>query len=209
MAEREDALSEQVPTGRGRHAAPGKTGAGNAKTGRRAAQPAPGEDDRIETERDVDLDQEDDYDELENERFRIFQETSLQSVLPTLPKRDDYHYCWLTTSNPRDTIQNRIRMGYELITPKMLPGWDGTSLKSGEYAGCVGINEMIASRIPMRLYNRIMREVHHNMPLSEEEKLRASTQNMKQQAEQMGGRLDEGDGTAGVVQRAPVPRFVE
>lgn len=213
MVEREDALSEQVPAspGRSRFAPKPRNGAGKAGAGKRAAQSEhDDEDGRFQDEREEDLVQErDDYDDMENERFRVFLETSLQSVLPPLPKDPEYHFCWLSTTNPRDTVQNRIRMGYELLTLKMLPGWDNTSLKTGDYAGCIGVNEMIAARIPMRLYDRIMRHVHHTLPLEEEQKLKASNQQMKEQAERSGGRLIEGDGTADVVQRAPVPRFVD
>jgi len=50
-------------------------------------------------------------------------------------------------------------------------------LKTGEYAGCIGINEMVAVKLPLELYERYMYEAHHRQPLEEEEKLEAARQN--------------------------------
>jgi hypothetical protein len=143
----------------------------------------------------------------DSEYLERFMDSLDQSVLPNLPKMSDYHVCWLTTTNPRDTIENRLRMGYELITLDMVPGFEGASPKSGgPYSNVLSVNEMLAARIPVRLFERMMRHVHHDMPLSEEEKLRAKVDSLKETAESHGAKLQEGDGMAGIVQRAkPVP----
>jgi hypothetical protein len=144
----------------------------------------------------------------DDERLEMFRDSLLQSVLPDLPDMPGYHVCWLTTSNGRDTIQRRKMLGYELLSADQIPGWEGTSLTTGELTGCVMVNEMVAARIPIRLYNRYMQEAHHAMPLSEEEKLRSTVRALKQQAEEMGTNVLEGDGTAAIVQRAgPMPDF--
>lgn len=139
----------------------------------------------------------------DDERLAMFRDSFFQSVLPDLPKIPGYHTCWLTTTNPRDTIPMRLRLGYTLIRMEDIPGWDGASLKTGDYAGCVAVNEMIAAKLPSRLYNRYMREVHHNEPLAQEDKLKANMDLMRQQIEARGSRIEEGDGTAHIVQRAP------
>ena len=141
----------------------------------------------------------------DDERMELFRDSMHQTVLPDLPYMPGYHVCWLTTTNPRDSIQRRLMIGYELIRLDMLPGWDGISLRTGDYAGCVGINEMIAARISISLYNRYIKEVHHKMPLEEEEKLKTRTELLKQNAQRYGGRVSEVDRSASVVQRAAPP----
>jgi len=107
------------------------------------------------------------------ERLNEFRQQFFQSVLPDLPKIPGYHTVWLTTSNPQDPISRRMRLGYEPVKASDIPGWESLSLKTGEYAGCIGVNEMIAFKIPLHLYEAFMREVHHDQPWEEEEKLGA------------------------------------
>lgn len=144
----------------------------------------------------------------DDERFDFFVQSYDNSVLPDLPPMPGYHICWLTTTNPRDPIARRIRMGYEPIRADDLGhGWADTGLKTGDLSGVVAINEMVAAKIPTTLYQRYMRELHHTRPLSDEEKLRANLDFAKQRAESFGGKLQEGDGMTELVQRAPVPKF--
>ena len=140
----------------------------------------------------------------DDERVELFRDSIMQSVLPDLPTMPGYHNVWLSTSNARDPVARRLMMGYELIRVADLPrDWQGASLKTGEYAGCVGINEMIAARIPDRLYKRYMYEAHERQPLEEEEKLKAAVQGIKNDAARRGMHVvEEGDGTADPVQRA-------
>ena len=146
----------------------------------------------------------------DDQYLAAFKDSLDQSVLPNLPPMPDFHVCWLTTTNPRDTIPNRLNTGYQLITDQMVPGFRGASPKSAQYPGVLSVNEMLAARIPLRIYNRMMRFVHHDMPLSEEEKLRATVDRLKEGAEAQGSKLQEGDGMAGIVQRAkPMPTFRE
>lgn len=107
----------------------------------------------------------------DEERLDEFRKSFFQSVLPDLPPIDGYHVCWLTTTNPRDSIPGRVRLGYEPVKVEDVPGWEYAALKSGDYAGCIGVNEMIAFKLPMHLYEAYMREAHHIQPLYEEEKL--------------------------------------
>jgi|GEM_PF-3533372 len=153
------------------------------------------------------IDADDDREELEDERLSLFLDTQHQTVLPTLPRQDGYHVCWLTTTNSRDTIHWRRSIGYELITLSDHPEWSGIATHSGEYAGYVCVGEMVAARITISQYNKYMKAMHHTLPLAEEEKLRGQTELMRQRAEQQGARVTEiGNGTAEIVQRArPMP----
>src|SRR5262245_22615863 len=75
------------------------------------------------------------------ERLRMFQSTLHRHALPDLPKIPGYHVCWLTTTNQSDSIQSRMNLGYEPITEEDMPGWGHATLKTGNYIGCIGINE--------------------------------------------------------------------
>ena len=96
----------------------------------------------------------------DSERLDEFRKTFFQSALPDLPPIPGYHVCWLTTENPRDPVHGRIRLGYEPIKAHDIPGWEHASMKTGEWAGCVGVNEMIAFKLPLHLYEAYMKEAH-------------------------------------------------
>ena len=181
---------------------------GPGRAARAARQDVPDEreaDERGYQERDATENRE----VTEADRLEMFRDSLDQSALPDLPPMPGYHLIWLSKSNPRDTIEWRLRLGYELLTYDMTPGWRGGSLKTGELSGMVEINEMVAARLPLRLYNMYMKEVHHTKPLQDEEKLRANISLMKQEAERRGSMVEEGDGTAQIVQRArPMPEFL-
>lgn len=130
----------------------------------------------------------------EDERLEMFRMNLYNDALPSIPDIPGYHVCWLTTTNKNDTIQMRIRLGYELIRGDDVPGMDLVTQKTGEYAGCVAVNEMIAAKLPLSLYYRYMQEAHHDAPLREEDKLAETAELMREQAERSGGRLLEGDG---------------
>jgi len=132
----------------------------------------------------------------DDDRVEMFRHQFFQSALPDLPKIDGYHTCWLTTTNPRDTIQSRARLGYEPVKPEDVPGWEYATIKTGEYAGFIGVNEMLAFKLPLRLYQMFMEEAHFNAPAREDEKLVAMTEGMREQVERAGGKLIEGDGMA-------------
>lgn len=118
----------------------------------------------------------------DEERLDEFRKSFFQSVLPDLPPIPGYHVCWLTTTNPRDSIPGRVRLGYEPVQAKDVPGWEYASMKTGEYAGCIGVNEMLAFKLPMSLYEAYMREAHHTQPLFEEEKLSSVLETIREEA---------------------------
>lgn len=139
----------------------------------------------------------------EDERLQMFRMQLYNDRLPNLPDMPGYHVCWLTTANTGDTIQTRSRMGYELIRAEDVPGMDLIVQKTGDYVGCVMVNEMIAARLPMSLYLRYMQEAHHDAPLREEEKLEDTAQLMREQAERSGGRLIESEAMREIGDYAP------
>jgi len=139
----------------------------------------------------------------EDERLEMFRMNLYNDALPSIPDIPGYHVCWLTTTNKNDTIQMRLRLGYELIRGDDVPGMELVTQKTGEYAGCVAVNEMIAAKLPLSLYYRYMQEAHHDAPLREEDKLAETAEIMREQAERSGGRLYEGDGMSEMREYVP------
>lgn len=130
----------------------------------------------------------------DDERVEMFRQQFHQSSLPDLPKIPGWHLCWLTTTNPRDSIQTRIRLGYEPVKPEEVPGWEYATLKTGDWSGMIGVNEMLAFKLPISLYEKYMQEAHHDAPLREEEKLTDTQDFLEQQARASKSRIDMGDG---------------
>ena len=140
----------------------------------------------------------------DDDRVEMFRQQFIQAALPDLPKIPGYHTCWLTTTNPRDSIQARIRLGYEPIKPEEVPGWEYVSIKTGEWQGFVGVNEMLAFKLPMSLYKKYMQAVHFDAPNDEEARLADTNETFKEQAQRMGSRMDEGDGMSAMRESAKV-----
>jgi len=147
----------------------------------------------------------------DDERVAEFRQQYFQSALPDIPKIPGYHVCWLTTENPRDPIHARIRLGYEPIKTSDIPGWDHASIKSGEWEGCIGVNEMIAFKLPLELYESYMRINHHEQPLEEEKalssQLRAMEEEMNAAAKRGTVSLELEDGTAALGVAPEPPPF--
>lgn len=66
---------------------------------------------------------------------------------------------------------------------------------------------MLAFKLPNRLYEMYMKEAHHDAPLREEQKLSATLDVIREQAERRGARLEAGDGTEELGAAVPVPVF--
>ena len=121
------------------------------------------------------------------ERRRSFRDEWTQEALPKLPKIPGWHLCWLSTTNTWDPIERRVRMGYQAVKAEEMPGFEHLSQKSGQWDGVIGINEMILFKIPVDLYQEIMREFHHEQPLDEEA-------GIKQKAQEMAESLTDSEG---------------
>jgi hypothetical protein len=139
----------------------------------------------------------------EDDRLEMFRMQMYNDALPDLPNMPGFHVCWLTTTNPRDPIHRRVQLGYEPVKAAEVPGMEYASIKTGEWAGLIGVNEMIAFKLPESLYQRFMKEAHYDAPLREEDKLEETAQLMRDQAERSGSRLVEGDGMEDMYRYAP------
>lgn len=139
----------------------------------------------------------------DDERLEMFRMQMHNDALPDLPNITGYHVCWLTTTNPRDPIHRRMQLGYEPVKPEEVPGLEFATQKTGEWAGFIAVNEMLAFKLPESLYQAFMKEAHYDAPLREENKLAETADLMRQQAEQSGGRLIEGDGMEDMRFNAP------
>lgn len=140
----------------------------------------------------------------EDERLEMFRMQSFNNVLPSIPDIPGYHVCWLTTTNPSDPIHRRMQLGYEPVKPEEAPGMTYATLKTGEYQGFIGVNEMLAFKLPLSLYEKFMQEVHHRQPLEEEANLADQTERLREQAMRDGGQLLEGDGMQELRQSHPM-----
>jgi hypothetical protein len=134
----------------------------------------------------------------EDDRLEMFRNRLYNDALPDLPDIPGYHVCWLTTTNPRDPIHRRIQLGYEPIKAEEVPGMEYASLKTGEWAGLIGVNEMVAFKLPLSLYQMFMKEAHYDAPKREEDKIADVADMLREQAERAGARLIEDDGMAGM-----------
>lgn len=139
----------------------------------------------------------------DDDRLEMFRQQLFNDALPDLPDVPGYHMCWLTTQNPRDPIHRRMQLGYEPVKPEEVPGMEYASIKTGEWAGFIGVNEMLAFKLPMSLYEKFMQEAHHDAPLREENKLAEVAEMMREQAERAGSSMYEGDGMSEMRENNP------
>ena len=130
----------------------------------------------------------------EDDRLEMFRAQLFNDALPDLPKIPGYHLCWLTTTNPRDPIHRRMQLGYTPVKPEEVPGMEYASLKTGEWQGYIGVNEMLAFKLPESLYQGFMKEAHHDAPDREEGKLADTADYIRQQAESSGVQVIEEEG---------------
>lgn len=149
-----------------------------------------------------------------SERRKMFREFT-QEALPTPPAMPGWHFCWLSTTSQYDPIYKRMRMGYEPVKPsdsEAMKEFEHLRLKSGEYEGCISVNEMVLFKIPEEIYQEIMQEYHYNMPLEEEERIKANAMAAPTgvpQKDSQGRPLSivEGDGFNDMVHRVQRPHF--
>lgn len=145
----------------------------------------------------------------DSERREAYRKGLYQSHLPDLPPIKGFHVCWLTTTNPKDSIAARIRLGYEPIKASEIPGFEFANVKTGEWAGCVGINEMIAAKLPLDLYQAYMAISHHEQPLEEESAIVAEVLKQAEGANGLIGSVKLEGGTAQLGKGPAVPRFAD
>lgn len=113
------------------------------------------------------------------ERARFLRDEFVNSALPSIPPIPGFHTIWLSTTNQYDSIMKRQRLGYRPVKREELPQFESLSLKTGEFAGCIAVNEMILFKIEQEAYEALMKTFHHDLPEQEDEKLRAMLEAMK------------------------------
>jgi len=132
-----------------------------------------------------------------------------EDILPEIIGGDpNYHYCWLSTTNQSDPIYRRLRLGYVLVKADELPYLgEQNRVQSGEFAGCISINELILAKLPLPLYQTIMSINHYEKPMQEEELLRANM--VSDEEDSSGQRLGKayGAGIEKLGQRTRRPDF--
>lgn len=109
------------------------------------------------------------------ERKALLRNEWSSDILPQINGEPGWHYCWLSTTNSSDPIYRRLQMGYELVPFEQMAylGVKNRAM-SGEFEGCVAVNEMILARIHEELFQEIMLINHYEKPLGEEELLKAN-----------------------------------
>jgi hypothetical protein len=137
----------------------------------------------------------------------VFRNQLFNSALPELPEIPGYPLCWLTRTNPRESIIMRQRLGYELIKATEFPGFDLVTQKTGEYAGCIAVNEMLAAKLPLDLYEMYMTEAHHNAPNQEEKKISDTIEMIQESARGKKAEVLVEKGTAEMGKNSAAPRF--
>lgn len=114
-------------------------------------------------------------------------------ILPGLPQDDpEWHYCWLSTTNQQDSITRRMQRGYEPVRAEDVPGsrdLQHYSTNTGQYAGCVQVNEMVLFRVPRRIWEMQMEEYHQRRPAEFEEAIRSKDQAMAAQVQAKGAKV--------------------
>lgn len=141
------------------------------------------------------------------ERRRMMRSEWLQEVLPTPPAVPGWHYCWLSTTNSSDPIYKRMQKGYEPVKVAEIPGFMQYRVDQGEFEGCVACNEMLLFKIPEELYQDVMLHFHHELPLNEEEMLRANAANSVSGKDSDGRELGTVEGFDSIGRRTRVPTF--
>lgn len=139
------------------------------------------------------------------DRLEMFRMAMFNDALPNIPDIPGYHVCWLSTENPRDTIQRREMLGYIPVTQADAPGLTNITVKTGEYAGLIAVKEMVAYKLPMSLYQAFMKEAHHDAPRREEEKISEAAESLAAQAGANAGPLIEDEGFQELRQNVSAP----
>jgi hypothetical protein len=107
------------------------------------------------------------------ERHAMLRDTN--TLLPIPPDMPGYHLVWLTTTNSKDSLETRFRLGYELVKRAELPDFALNSQKGGDLTeDRISVNEMVLAKIPYDLWVQDMTYLHHTLPNESAKNLRDS-----------------------------------
>lgn len=99
----------------------------------------------------------------------------VNTLLPKSPEIPGYHTFWATTTNNKDTVENRQRMGYTFVTRAELPDFLVNSQKSGESTeDRIMVNEMVLMKILQQDWEEDMLYKHHELPSEQIQNLKDS-----------------------------------
>lgn len=91
--------------------------------------------------------------------------SDVNTLLPTPPRMPGYHLFWATTTNTKDTVEQRQRLGYEFVTQSELPDFNLSTQKSGETTtDRIMVNEMVLMKINETDWEDDMMYKHHDLP---------------------------------------------
>ncbi len=128
-------------------------------------------------------------------RTELFRQMHAQAALPNLPPIPGYHVCWLTSTNTKDSLAMRMRLGYEPIKPEELVGFGEFAVgQGGTVNGLVHVNEMVAFKLPLHIYQEYMQYAHHDAPAEQDSMLTSQASEIAQKLRNRGMNPDIGEG---------------
>lgn len=101
--------------------------------------------------------------------------SDVNTLLPPPPKMAGWHLFWATTTNTKDSVEQRQRLGYEFVTKAELPDFNISTQKSGETTeDRIMVNEMVLMKINEADFIDDMMYKHHDLPAESIENLKNS-----------------------------------
>lgn len=148
------------------------------------------------------------------ERLAMLREFHTGDILPDINKSKykdpEMHYFWASTSNKSDPVFRRQQMGYVFVRAEELPELARDfRISEGTFEGCVGCNEMILMKIHRALANELMKINHHEVPLEQEQAIKAKAIDHAQQDSsgvELGRFTDDDKGFKHLVKDRPPPK---
>lgn len=106
--------------------------------------------------------------------------SDVNTLLPHPPKMPGYHLFWATTTNTKDSVETRQRLGYAFVTRDELPDFALNTQKSGEATDDrIMINEMVLMKINEQDWEDDMLYKHHDLPNESIDNLKSGINVMK------------------------------
>lgn len=130
---------------------------------------------RLSSERAVTEDRETNDATRLAEKLNILRDVNTK--LPQPPEIPGFHTCWLTTTNQSDPLEHRFRLGYTLVKPEELPGFNMQTQQAAQLAtDRIAVNEMVLAKIEKSQWESYMKHLHHDLPKEQLDALKQSVQ---------------------------------
>lgn len=112
----------------------------------------------------------------QEEREQMLRDEAMQNQLPNPPKKAGVHYFWASMENRFTPVSWYKRLGYKVVPYDSMKGWADANMRqaSGDYAGCITVNEMLLMECSESSYQRFMTINHHEKPNQEQQRARQS-----------------------------------